>query len=114
MTPLPEMVWLEESATQEDILKVISASPHSRFPVCRGSSEDVTGFVAAKSLLEQSLTLGRLDLAAATRPPLAVHEGTPLLRLLELFRAAPMPMAAAVYEYATVEGLLTLTDELLF
>ena len=112
MTPRREMVWLEESATQEDILKVISASPHSRFPVCRGSSEDVTGFVAAKSLLEQSLTLGRLDLAAATRPPLAVHEGTPLLRLLELFRAAPMPMAVVVDEYGTVEGLVTITDVL--
>lgn len=112
MTPRREMTWLEENASQEEILKIIAASPHSRFPVCRGSSEDVTGFVAAKTLLEQALTLGRLDLAAAARPPLAVHEGTPLLRLLELFRAAPMPMAVVVDEYGTVEGLVTITDVL--
>lgn len=112
MTPRREMVWLDVGASQDEILKVISASPHSRFPVCRGSAEEVTGFVAAKTLLEQALTLGRLDLETAMRPPLAVHEGTPLLRMLELFRAAPMPMAVVVDEYGTVEGLVTLSDTL--
>jgi putative hemolysin len=112
MTPRLDMTWLDIGAAQDEILAEIAGSPHSRFPVCRGAADELAGMVSAKTLLEQVLTLGRLDLEAAMTPPLVVHDGTPLLRLLELFRSAPMPMAVVVDEYGSVEGVVTITDAL--
>lgn len=112
MTPRLEMRWLDVSATQDEILHEIADSPHSRFPVCRGAVDEVAGMVSAKALLEQALTQGRVNLETAMTAPLVVHDGTPLLRLLELFRGAAMPMAVVVDEYGSVEGLVTVTDAL--
>lgn len=112
MTPRLEMHWLSIDSPPDEILRDIAGSLHSRFPVCRGEVDEVAGMVSAKALLEQMLTCGRLNLETAMVPPLVVHDGTPLLRLLELFRTAPMPMAVVVDEYGSVEGVVTVTDAL--
>ena len=36
MIPRAEIVWLESTATAEDVLVVVSNDEHSRYPVCRG------------------------------------------------------------------------------
>ena len=50
------------------------------------------------------------DLAACLRQPLFVHEGTSVLKLLDLFRSSTVHMALIVDEYGGFEGIVTSTD----
>jgi putative hemolysin len=106
------VVWLDLEAPSEELRRVVVASPHTRFPVCRGELDRVVGVAQAKDLLEQCLSGRPIDLAAAVRPLLLVPEATGALRLLERFREAGEQMAIVVDEYGGVAGVVTLQDVL--
>jgi putative hemolysin len=78
--------------------------------VSRGELDEVLGIVQTKDLLDQSLNGRPLRLSDCLQKPLIVHDGTPILRLLELFRQTGVHMGIVVDEYGSVEGLATATD----
>ncbi|WP_372399123.1 hemolysin family protein [Azospirillum sp. HJ39] len=110
MTPRPDLIWLDIDDSPETVGREIRESGYSRFPVCRGDVDELQGVVAAKALLDQSLKGIAFDLRTAMVQPLVVHDGTPVFRLLELFKQASVHMAIVVDEYGSVEGLVTMTD----
>lgn len=110
MTPRPDVLWLDPDDRPEAIATEIRDGGYSRFPVCRGDVDEVLGIVSTKALLDQALRGRPMDLRAAMVDALIVHDGTPVLRLLELFKQATVHMAVVVDEYGSVEGIVTLTD----
>ncbi len=110
MTPRVDVVWLDLSDSQEEIRRVIVDSGRSRFPVSRGGIDAIEGIVHAKDLLDRMLSGQAFDLAACVRQPLFVHEGTSVLKLLELFRSSIVHMGLIVDEYGSFEGIVTTTD----
>lgn len=110
MTPRRDMVWVDINEPIESLRRKVLESPHSRFPVCNGSPDDVLGVVQAKDLLGHDLVGRPLDIRGLVRVPLFVFEGITGSRVLEQFRASRMPMAIVLDEYGSVEGLLTLND----
>ncbi|HYD66222.1 hemolysin family protein [Azospirillum sp.] len=110
MVPRRDVIWLDIEDPPAAIAAEIAASGHSRFPVCRGTVDEVQGVVAAKALLDQALNGRPIDVRSAMVTPLIVHDGTPVLRLLELFKQSTMHMAVVVDEYGGFEGIATVND----
>ena len=66
--------------------------------------------ILKKDLLDQILDGKSLDPMAVVREPLIVHDATPIFRVLEQFKRAPVRLAIVVDEYGKLAGIVTQTD----
>jgi putative hemolysin len=110
MTHRTDIVWLDIDDPPEDIACAITDSLHSRFPVAQGDLDKVIGIVHAKDLLACGLTDQAIDLQAVLVPPLFLPEGTPALKVLELFKEHRLHIALVIDEFGGVQGLVTAND----
>jgi putative hemolysin len=110
MTPRPEIVWLDLDDSADTNRRIIIDSNHSRFPVCEGDLDNVLGIIQVSNLLTRCLSGQPLDLTTSLQRPLYVPEGTPGLRILELFKQSGTHLALVVDEYGVIQGLVTLND----
>jgi putative hemolysin len=110
MTPRSEVVWLDINDSPEEIRRKVTASPHSSFPVCNGSIDDVLGIVRVKDLLALGLSEHAVSLKGHLAIPLFLYEGTRGLKILDTFQKTGHHFAVVLDEYGSVEGVLTLTD----
>jgi putative hemolysin len=110
MIPRAEIVWLDVADSTEFLLKTIDDSGHSRFPVCRGSLDDVQGVLNAALLLRPLAQGLPVDLAALMQPPVFVPETLSGMELLEHFRVSRTDIVFVVDEYGAVQGVITERD----
>jgi putative hemolysin len=112
MVPRHAVVWLDIDDLPTAVWQEMTASPHTRFPVCRGELDQVLGVVSVKDLGAQLAQGQPADLRAVLRPALVVPETLVVLAVLERFREAGTALAVVVDEHGGVSGILTLTDVL--
>lgn len=112
MTPRTDIVWLDVNDPPDKLHRKVAESAYSRFPVCEGNLDKVLGVVKAKDLLSRCVSGAPLDIQVALKQPLFVPESTPVLRALEMFKAARTHLALVIDEYGAVEGLVTTNDVL--
>ncbi len=112
MTPRTEIAWLDADDNIEDILKLVLESPYSRFPVSRGSLDNILGILKAKTLLEKALTRTPFNIVDLLEKPLFIPENTPAVRVLEMEKEEGVHEALVIDEYGGVLGFVTLFDVL--
>lgn len=110
MTPRPDVEWLDADEPMEEWRRHITEAPHSRFPVARGSLDDMIGVLDTRRVLERMLAGEPFDPLSVVIPAPVVHEGTRVPRILEIFKQTGAPMAVVLDEYGGFEGIVTLTD----
>ncbi len=117
MTPRPRIAWLDAAAPLAENLAVLRSTPYSRYPVYRGSEDEVIGVLEVKRLLQaiaqESLASAapqKLDLFRRLAKPLFVPATARALDIMEEFRDAETPFALVVDEYGDIEGLVTVND----
>ncbi|MFQ3534648.1 MAG: hemolysin family protein [Aggregatilineales bacterium] len=112
MTPRTEVTWFDVNEPIESVRDKLVKSGKSRFPVARGSLDDVIGVVRAKDLLARALANEPFDLTACLQPPLFVPESLTALKLLNRFRDANTHIALIIDEYGGLRGVVTIADVL--
>jgi putative hemolysin len=112
MKPRSELVWIDLDEPVERSRAVLDESNYSRFPVARGSLDEIVGIVQVKDLLTRCISGEPLDIQASLTEPLFVPESMRVLQVLEQFRQAGQPVALVVDEYGLIEGMVTLNDVL--
>ncbi len=110
MTPRNEVVWIDVADSPQEIQRKITVSPHSRFPVCDGSLDNVLGVVQVKDMLTQGFAGRSFDIRGILILPLFIYEGTRGFKVLDMFKNTGTHIAIVLDEYGSVEGLLTLND----
>ncbi|MDB5297253.1 MAG: corC 1, partial [Phycisphaerales bacterium] len=109
MTPRPEVVSVESTATLTEIQAVLERSGHSRIPVCDDTLDSIVGVLYARDLLKQ---LGKppdaFDMRSAVRPAFYAPETRKLRDLLHDFRLQKIHMAIVLDEYGGTAGVVTI------
>ncbi len=111
MTPRTEIVFLERGTTMGEFLSIYAEHAHTRFPVYKGSTDNVVGILSAKDILIalSARDVGPLD--AVTDVIRDAHFVPETKRIAELFdelRRSGNQMAIAIDEYGGIAGLVTL------
>jgi putative hemolysin len=112
MTPRTEVTWLDADDKMDEILKRVLESPYSRFPVSRGSLDNILGILNAKTLLEKALAGEPFNIVDLLEKPLFIPENTPAVRVLEMEKELGVHEALVIDEYGGVMGFVTLFDVL--
>jgi putative hemolysin len=110
MTNRLEIAWLDLEDPVEETHRRILNSPFSRFPVGKGSLDEVVGVAQAKIMLKRVLAGEPLDLQQVMEPPQYVPESMPVRKVLELFRESRTHIALVIDEYGGLQGLVTLNN----
>ncbi len=110
MTHASEVVWIDVADSPDVVQRKITGSPHSRFPVCDGTLDNVLGIAQVKDLLVQGFAEKPFDIRGILKVPLFIYEGMPGLKVLEMFKASATHMGVVLSEYGSVEGVLTIND----
>jgi CBS domain containing-hemolysin-like protein len=110
MTPRGDISWVDCESDAAEVRAQLLGTPHSLFPVCRGSLDKVIGVVRAKELFT-ALDSGQ-DLAecAAQHPPIVVQDRIDVIKILGVLRKAKGSLVLVVDEFGTMQGLITPLD----
>lgn len=109
-TRASEVVWLDIHDPPGEIRRKMIESPHSRFPVCEGTLDNVLGIVRAKDLLGRGFAGDPSPIRGILKVPQLLYEGMPGPKVLEMFRTSATHMGVVINEFGSVVGVLTAND----
>src|ERR671922_18620 len=112
MVPRPEVVAISVDMPPEEALATVIDSPFTRYPVYRGSLDEIVGVLHVRDLFSALYDQGiqNVDIAGLVRPAFMVPETKDLAAMLAEFRRANQHMALVVDEYGSFQGIVTLED----
>ncbi|MDA7441632.1 CBS domain-containing protein [Candidatus Pseudothioglobus singularis] len=112
MVPRSKMIMIDSESTTKNLLQVMVASSHSRFPIHNEEQDSILGVVLAKDLLSHFAQNQEeeFNYREYLRDALSVPESKPLGALLREFQQNKSHMAIVLDEYGEIAGLVTLED----
>ena len=112
MVPRPEVVALSIELPPEEALQAVLDSPYTRYPVYRGSLDEIVGVLHVRDLIEAMHDRGiaSVRVEELVRTAYMVPETKDLAALLTEFRRTNQHMAIVINEYGAMEGIATLED----
>ena len=111
MTPRPDIIAIENTATVDQLLTIFREQQYSRMPVFKGTLDNVIGMLFVKDLLQQRPgTLMTGPITSFIRPAHFVPETKRVPDLLKEFQRKRIQSAIVVDEYGGTAGLVTVED----
>jgi magnesium and cobalt exporter, CNNM family len=110
MIPRTEVDFLDASTPVFKAAKEALHQPHSRYPVIRGSADDVIGFVHVRDLLDPEMASRSVRVGELARQTLVLPWTRPILAALADMRREGMHLAIVADEYGGTAGIVTMED----
>lgn len=111
MVPRAQIIYLKNTQSWDEQLKIIIESAHSRFPVLHGKLDRIEGILIAKDLLPFMLNKNQLcKINIILRPAMVVPENKSVDSMLKEFRIKHCHMAIVIDEFGGMSGLVTIED----
>ncbi|MBE2222052.1 MAG: HlyC/CorC family transporter, partial [Anaerolineae bacterium] len=111
MTPRTRVQAIPINMDKEKLLKLVTESRHSRFPVYDGDRDHIVGIVHLKDLIRQTMRPdSKFDIRLIARSAPAVPEDFSVENLLIAFKAQRLHMAIVLDEFGGMAGVVTLED----
>ncbi|WP_336517909.1 hemolysin family protein [Pollutibacter soli] len=107
MTHRSDIIWFEENDSEITIKEKILQEPHSVYPICKGSIDNIKGIVSIKDMY---VTPDNTPFKNVMKPALFVPENNSPYQLLEHFKVSKIHTCFIVDEYGTLLGLITIND----
>jgi putative hemolysin len=110
MVPRTEVDFLDASTPVFKAVQDLRSSPHSRYPVVRGSADDVVGFVHVRDLLDPDVARRSVRVGDLCREVRMMPGTKRVLAALSEMRREGHHLAIVVDEYGGTDGIVTLED----
>lgn len=110
MVPRTEVDFMDGSLTIGKAIALAVDRAHSRYPVVRGSSDEVIGFIHVRDLLDTSLAGNGEKIQEIVREIMYLPGTKRVLPALTEMRKQRQHLAIVVDEYGGTDGIITLED----
>ena len=110
MVPRTEVDFLDASLTISQARKVAVELAHSRYPVVRGSSDEVIGFLHVRDLLNPKLDDAQITIMEIVRNVMFLPGTKGVLPALTEMRGKRQHIAIVLDEYGGTDGIITLEN----
>ena len=110
MVPRTEVDFLNANLLVSDAIRLAVEKAHSRYPVVRGSSDEVIGFIHVRDLMEPKYVGTSTPIMDLVRPIIYLPGTKGVLPALSEMRAQRQQIAIVLDEYGGTDGIVTLED----
>ena len=113
MVPRPDIVGFPIDMPTRELLSAVASQPFTRYPIYRGSMDDIAGILHIRDLFTAAAAPEGADavrVESLLRPAHVVPESKSLAGLLADFRRSKSHMALVIDEYGSLAGIVTLED----
>jgi putative hemolysin len=110
MVPRTEVDFMDASLTVGKAIEIAVDKAHSRYPVVRGSSDEVVGFIHVRDLLDSSLANKSTKIVELARNIMFLPGTKGILPALSEMRTQGQHLAIVLDEYGGTDGIVTLED----
>ena len=110
MVPRTEVDFLDASLSISQARKIAVELAHSRYPVVRGSSDEVIGFLHVRDLLNPKLDDAQITIMEIVRNVIFLPGTKGVLPALTEMRSKRQHIAIVLDEYGGTDGIITLEN----
>ncbi len=110
MTRDSDVLWIQEDATEEEVIKDIEESGFSRYPVYGEDHDDVKGILIAREFLLNLNSNDKKPLKDLIREPYLVPDSIHADKLFADMQAKKVHLAIVIDEYGSSAGIITMED----
>lgn len=110
MIPRTEIVALDLSAGQKQVIRAMTEEGYSRIPVYRDNIDNIIGTIYAKDMINLLQNRELIILEDIIRKPYFVPDSMKISELLKQFQKKRVHMAIVLDEFGGTAGLITMED----
>lgn len=110
MVPRTDMVCLYVNHSREENLAIIKKEQYTRFPVAKGSKDNIIGILNTKQFFLRYESDRNIEVNSLLQTVMSVPEVMPINKLLRKMQQERVHIAILLDEYGGTAGLITIED----